>query len=142
MLIELLVVLAIVGILIAIAIPSYLDWQVRVKVAEGLGYAGPYKNAIIEQATLTGRLPTAPTDPADTDFFVTNGSGVVRRIRWSKARAALEIWFGSDAGAELFNNIVWLKPTARANGSLTWTCMNHTDAQYAVDPRYLPSTCR
>jgi type IV pilus assembly protein PilA len=140
-LIELMIVVGIIGLLAALAIPSYRDMILRARVAEGLQFLSPYKQELSEQILTQGRIPNAAADPADVDYYDTGGSGVVHRVRWSKGRSALELWFGSDAGDELDGAILWLIPTLQAQG-ITWLCRGHPEAAFYMEPRYLPASCR
>jgi type IV pilus assembly protein PilA len=56
-LIELMIVVAIIGILTSIAIPAYRDYTVRAKASEGLALAGPAKTGIVEYYASAGVLP-------------------------------------------------------------------------------------
>jgi type IV pilus assembly protein PilA len=141
-LIELMIAVAIVGVLAALAIPSYKDMVVRARVAEGLQFASPFKYDVAEETMRLGRLPNAAADPADVDYLDTGGSGVVRRVRWSRGRSALEIWFGADAGDELEGSIIWFIPTLHAGGAISWECRGHPEAAYYMNPVYLPANCR
>ena len=62
-LIELMIVIAIIGILAAIAIPAYQDYTVRAQVTEGLNLAGDLKAAVAEDFANTGLWPADRTDP-------------------------------------------------------------------------------
>jgi type IV pilus assembly protein PilA len=139
-LIELVIVVAIIGVLAAVAIPSYLDLTVRVKVAEGIQYLSPYKAEIAEYVyEANGRLPDKDQN------YVSGGTGVVEKVKWSFRREAIELWFGAEAGGELHGRILWLKPTVLANGTITWKCIGHSGAGGAgwqMPQRYLPSSCR
>ena len=61
-LIELMIVIAILGILMAIAIPAYQDYSVRAKVSEGINLAGASKLAVAETYSSAGYLPTGQTE--------------------------------------------------------------------------------
>ena len=141
-LIELMITVAIIGILSALAIPSYKDMMVRARVAEGLQFASPFKYDVAEETMRLGRLPNEAAAPADVDYLETGGSGVVRRVRWSRARSALEISFGADAGDELQGSIIWFIPTLHAGGAISWECRGHPEAAYYMNPVYLPANCR
>ncbi len=70
-LIELMIVIAILGILMAIAIPAYQDYSVRAKVSEGINLAGATKLAVAETYSSTGALPDdndGAGDPAATSI--------------------------------------------------------------------------
>ena len=61
-LIELLIVVAIIGILAAVAVPMYLDYTVRSQVADGLRLASGTKNAVTEFFQDSGQMPTGNTE--------------------------------------------------------------------------------
>ena len=136
------IVVAIIGLLAALAVPSFRMYVVRAHGSEGLYFVSAYKVQLAEQIMLTGRIPDDAGDPANVDYYETGGSGVVRRVRWSRQRAALEVWYGSDAGSELNGAILWLIPHLGADGGVAWTCRGHPDADFYMNPAYLPSTCR
>ena len=128
-LMELLMVLIIVGILAAIAIPVYLDFSIRTKVAELVLTAGSYRTAIAEKAEQAGGVLTeaAAGLTVTPSGRVTGGSvtpdGVVT-ISGSAATLGTAV-------------TVILTPSIGANGKVLWTC--------SAEPRvwkYVPSSCR
>ena len=70
-LIELMIVIAILGILAAIAIPAYQDYSIRAKISEAINTASPAKLAVSEYYQSEGALPTNRTE-AGTSDVVTN----------------------------------------------------------------------
>ena len=138
-LIELMVVVTIIGILSAVALPNYESYIVRARVSEGISFASPYKTQLVEYIIMNGTVP-----PADEDYYVAAGNVAVNRVKWSIGRGAIEVWFGPAAGTKLNGTILWFIPTPGA-GSVTWTCRGHSGdggAGWRIESRYLPTTCR
>ncbi len=139
-LIELMIVVAIIGILAVLALPAYQDMTIRARVTEGLQALAPAKTELAETYFLSGEYPTEEVN------HVSGGTGMISRVNWSPNRGCLEAWFGSAAGTELEGRILWLCPDADpGNGSVGWTCKGHDGAggsQWYFPPRYLPSSCR
>lgn len=133
-LIELMIVIAILGILMAIAIPAYQDYTTRAKVSEGMNLAGAAKLAVAETKSSTGAFPTNNASaglPAsgsikgnDVGSVAVGNSGIIT-ITYSSTDTNID------------NDTLVLTPAA-AGGSVTWDCKTGG----SVDDKYRPSNCR
>ena len=136
-LIELMIVIAILGILMAIAIPAYQDYAVRAKVSEGINLAGASKLGVAETYSSTGVLVSSNTSaglPTSTDI---NGK-YVSSIAVGTSGLITITYTGVEP--KLSAKTLLLSPTTAA-GSIKWRCKPGAAAA-GVDPRYLPSECR
>ena len=158
-LIELMIVVAIIGILAAIAIPQYQNYVARAQVSEALVLASGAKVAVAEYINTNGSLPTDTncTDAAATaiDCNVVFGlaasstimgqyvatvtvanSGVITAV-FGDGTAS----FGdgtADAHAKLAGGSMTLTPNTTNAGSISWTCGADTTDR----AKLLPSTCQ
>jgi len=127
------IVVAIIAILAAIALPAYQDYLVRAQVSEGLSLATGARAAIWDFVSNRGRLPPnnlsagLPLPTSISGKYVTsvNATGGV-----------ISVAFGGSANASIIGQTLLLSPFTTA-GSLEWTCYSTT-----VSGRYLPTTCR
>jgi len=132
-LIELMIVIAILGILMAIAIPAYQDYTVRAKVSEGLNVAGAAKLAVAETYQTNGDWPSKNESAGLTPPASIKGNNVASV---TVSESLLTIAYTNDNN--LNGKALVLKATDQG-GSVSWEC-GHDGT--TVDPKYLPSNCR
>jgi len=134
-LIELMIVIAILGILLAIAIPAYSDYTVRARVSEGLNVAAAAKSAVSETRLSRGNFPINNTDAglaaAISSTFVSSiivgGSGTIQ-ITYNTGTNKIPELGGS-------NSIV-MTPSMAGN-TVRWECNGGS-----VETKFKPARCR
>ncbi|WP_325064774.1 pilin [Cognatiluteimonas profundi] len=132
-LIELMIVIAILGILMAIAIPAYQDYAVRAKAAEGINLAGATKLATAETYSSTGRLPPNNTSAGMPTAASINGKYVASV---STASGVVTITYNGTEPKLTSSSTLLLSATTQA-GSIKWKCKSAN-----ISSKYLPSECR
>ncbi|HAT8717620.1 TPA: prepilin-type N-terminal cleavage/methylation domain-containing protein [Legionella pneumophila subsp. pneumophila] len=129
-LIELMIVAAILGILLAIAFPAYQDYTIRARVAEGLEKASFAKLAVAEKILIDNILPL---NQADTSYSSPIPTDSVASIAIGN-QGIITITYTANAG----NGTITMVPTIDAtNRILTWDCTGGT-----LISKYRPAYCR
>ena len=139
-LIELMIVVAIIAILAAIAIPAYQDYLIRSQVSEGASLADGSKTAVAEFLADAGYYPPTnvsaglalAADIKGSYVKSVNAAGGVIRVTYSDATP-------QEANAAITGKVLVFSPISNA-GSIQWTC--NAAAGTTVLAKYLPNVCR
>ncbi|MEM8561913.1 MAG: pilin [Pseudomonadota bacterium] len=147
-LIELMIVIAIVGILAAIALPAYQDYTVRAKVSEALARLAEAKTSVAEYYSANGFFP----DSSDAAGLNTNpNTDIVASIRYIGASTSdvsvLGVVIAPNVVPGAANPSFVLSGVTQAGRTLTWVCKpddvaGGTPAGTALETKYLPANCR
>ncbi|WP_101926199.1 MULTISPECIES: pilin [Luteimonas] len=136
-LIELMIVIAILGILVAIALPAYQDYTVRARVSEAVAQTAPAKLAVAETvsslnnglAGVTAANSGFVFDQGATDYVdtitITPVTGVVTTVT-------------QNTGGDADPTMIWTPTQADAAAPINWACSTTPAAAF----KYVPAECR
>jgi type IV pilus assembly protein PilA len=145
-LIELMIVIAIIGILAAVALPAYSDYTKRAKMSEVLGFAAAAKTAVAESYQASGKLP-ADNQTAGLDASSDITSKYVGKVNVTSGVITVTIQNTNDSNLDgktvLFTPMSGdgstALPSSGYSGPLGWKC---TVEAVSTMGKYFPATCR
>jgi type IV pilus assembly protein PilA len=153
-LIELMIVVAIIGILASLAVSAYQTYTVRAQIAEGLQMAAGAKVPIADAYTNDGTVPVdraaagMSADPTDSrgsyvsQLVVDNGRVDVTFGGPRSHQAIIDKTLSLTPYVTPGNTVIWRCGNAAAPGGVGTTRMGANHLPATVEPRYLPSSCR
>ncbi|MFL6602976.1 MAG: pilin [Steroidobacteraceae bacterium] len=152
-LIELMIVVAIIGILAAIAIPAYQNYTIRAQVTEGLSLADGWKTGISEFYAQNGTFPSTSSTTGGSTAIIAAGATTGKYVSSIAVTTGgqIVITYGLQANSKINNLVLDIGPGLSANNDVVWVCgkagnpsglttNSPTDAS-TVPVQYLPGAC-
>ncbi|KAA1176449.1 pilin [Marinobacter salinexigens] len=149
-LIELMIVVAIIGILAAVAIPAYQDYTIRAQVSEGMTMASEIKTAVSEYHSARGNF----VDTLDA-YGLASAAGSYKGNYVSAIdignSGAIDVTYGNRANTAIAGSVLTIRPGLNEAGGIAWICGKAATPSgiddkgsdsTTLENKYLPSDCR
>jgi type IV pilus assembly protein PilA len=132
-LIELMIVVAIIAILAAIALPAYQDYVIRSQVSEGVTLADGAKTGVWDFIANTGRMP-----PSNASAGLASPGSIIGNYvsQLDATSGVITVTYGRQANNNIAGKTLLMSPITSA-GSIPWHCHSAT-----ISDKYLPTSCR
>ena len=132
-LIELMIVVAIIAILAAIALPAYQDYTIRAQVSEGISLADGAKTAVWDFIANTGRMP-----PSNASVGLASPTSIIGNYvhKLDATGGIITVTYGRNANKKISGLTLLMSPSTQT-GSIPWRCRSTT-----LSGEYLPTSCR
>jgi type IV pilus assembly protein PilA len=158
-LIELMIVVAIIGILAAIAIPAYQDYTIRAQISEANTVSAGLETALVDYYNDKGQWPVAdmsvasPTGLGFANAAIIGKYGKVALIAKGTIQETFSNTAPFNANKNIAGKIVGISPAVDANGTIVWVCGNAgtptgstlsqaTGTDATIKSNWLPSSCK
>ncbi|MGQ4660182.1 pilin [Lysobacter sp. F6437] len=135
-LIELMIVVAIIAILAAIALPAYQDYVARSQVTEAMSLSSGAKTAVSEQYANVGSFASITNTTAGLASAASITGDYVTQV--AVAGGIITATMGNQASSKVAGDMLVLSPVDEG-GAISWNCKAGATA---LDAKYLPSSCR
>lgn len=134
-LIELMIVVAIIAILAAIAVPAYQNYLIRAQVSEGMSLAEGAETAVWDYVASTGRYPSGNLSAGLPTAISINGN-YVSQVKVTNGQIAAS--FARPKTNPAISSYQLLLSPVTSAGSISWNCSTQT----TIPSQYLPTACR